>query len=898
MSLLIKRLAPDAKFLSHAAALLLDFAHQAGNPSDLSAATLILPNLKLAQPLSQHMVEQAGSALLLPRMQTFSSFVEPWVAGLNALPDSRRQLVLHALLRGKGWFDEALLWDVVAELIQLFDALTEASVSLPIDEGELLAKLEAAFELHDSASLAFEAKLVNTLWLAEAQGRPSRIMARLLASRMAVASLQGPLVVMAEHRDYALIEPMLNLAAERVPVLLMVPDRTEARDLLAHTLAAVWPQTDSVCLHERMADVATQEAEQFLERVKFIACENLESLGQAVADQVLAWLHAGKRDIALVAADRLAARRARALLERKGVLVLDETGWKMATTRAAAVVDAWLEVLASDAYHRAVVDLLRAPLVFADVPALQRGAASHQLEALIRERSLASGLDRLLAEAGPEHADAAVLLLRLREAREVMAPHHTCGMAEWLRRLEKSLQILGAGESLAADMAGRQWLEWLQVRMGELAGDDEGFSFNSWRTWFNRQMDAVLFRDESITSPLIMTHLAATRLRPFEAAIVIGADSEHMAPPSAPAWLSHAGVRRQLGLPGLELQRQQLREDLAGMLLAAGESVIAWQRMRRDEELMPAVDVAVLTAAMQLAAGREVVKTPTTHVVEASTEIAPPLPACPAVPEERVPERLSASAMQTLLACPYRYFARYVLRLAEMDELSEAMEKSDFGEQLHAILNIFHRRFPCLAGQDDDQLLSALETITEEAFAEVVARNFQDHAWRLRWRQHLASYIHWQREREAQGWRWVEGEVDIQREHELGQQRHLRLQGRIDRSDRRTGTDGEETAVLDYKSRSQSALKRQVADPDDTQLAFYALLKGTRIGEAAYVALDDETVAAVSLDEPESRAEALQDCITMSFVAMYEGQGMPAHGAESACVWCEMRGICRKEWLA
>lgn len=898
MSLLVKHLAPDAAFLSHAAALLLDFAHQAENPVDLSAATLILPNLKLVQPLSQHMLEQAGRTLLLPRMQTFSSFVEPWVAGLNALPDSRRQLVLHALLRDKGWFDEALLWDVVAELIQLFDALTESAVSLPNDEAELLAKLEAAFELHDSASLAFEAKLVNTLWLAEAHGQPSRTMARLLASRMAVASLQGPLVVMAEHGDHSLIKPMLDLAAERVPVLLIVPDRSQAHEPRAHMLAAVWPSGEGVSLHDRMTDVTTDAAEQFLERVSFVACESLESLGQAVADQVLAWLHAGKRDIALIAADRLAARRARALLERKGVLVLDETGWKMATTRVAAVVDAWLEVLASDAYHRAVVDLLRAPLVFADVPASQRGAASHQLEALIRECNLASGLDRLLAETGPEQLEAAALLLRLREAREVMAPHHTCGMAEWLRRLEKSLQILGAGESLMTDMAGRQWLEWLQIRMGELAGDDKGFSFNSWRTWFNRQMDAVLFRDESINSPVIMTHLAATRLRPFEATIVIGADSEHLAPPSAPAWLSHAGVRRQLGLPGLELERQQLREDLAGMLLATGESVIAWQHMRRDEELMPAADVAVLTAAMKLAAARDVVRTPAKPVVTASTEIRPPLPACPSVPEARVPVRLSASAMQTLLACPYRYFARYVLRLAETDELSEAMEKSDFGEQLHAILNAFHSKFPTLAEQDDAQLLLALEAITEEAFAEVVARNFQDHAWRLRWRQHLASYISWQREREAQGWRWMEGEVEIQREHELGRQRHLRLQGRIDRSDRRMGAEGEEIAVLDYKSRSQSALKRQVADPDDTQLAFYALLKGTHIGEAAYVALDDEAVAAVSLDEPEARAEALQECITTSFLAMYAGQGMPAHGAESACAWCEMRGVCRKEWLA
>ncbi|MDZ7897757.1 MAG: hypothetical protein U5N85_06970 [Arcicella sp.] len=45
--------------------------------------------------------------------------VEPWQRALNAMPDARRQLILHALLRGKEWFDDGLLWDVVGELVQL-----------------------------------------------------------------------------------------------------------------------------------------------------------------------------------------------------------------------------------------------------------------------------------------------------------------------------------------------------------------------------------------------------------------------------------------------------------------------------------------------------------------------------------------------------------------------------------------------------------------------------------------------------------------------------------------------------------------------------------------------------------------------------------------------------------
>lgn len=895
MTLAIHSIAPDAGFLPAAAHLILAFARQSAESADLSGVRVLLPNLKLAPALIKALGEAAGGALLLPRMETLSGFAEPWLGLFDALPDARRQLILHALLRRKEWFDEGLLWDVVAELVQLFDALTENAVSLPASETEMLARLEAAFELHDSASLAFEARLVNTLWQAEAQGRPSHAMARLLALHEAISHLDIPLVVIAESVQPGLAQQVAADAAIRAPVLCLQPDRAMARGPLAAGLEAGLPLAPSAhSLPERVVTLPRPVAAAATERLAFMAAESLETLAQTVADQVLEWLHAGKRDIALVAADRLAARRARALLEREGVLVLDETGWKMSTTRVAAVVDAWLEVLSADAYHRALIDLLRAPLLFADLGAMQRSAASLQLERLIRDRNLRSGLDRIHAEAGTEFPAAAELLGRLQEARAAMALQQTASIAEWLRRLEKSLALLGAGDEFAQDVAGIQWLEWLQARSAELAEDEERFSFASWRTWFNRQMDFCLFRDESIDSPVIMTHLAATRLRAFEAAIVIGADSEHLAPPRQPAWLSHAGVRRQLGLPGLELERAMMQEDLAGLVLASGETVIAWQSQRRDEELMPAAEVELLQTALSLALGSPCMRMPTPRHIAASAALQPiPMPA-PAVALERVPQKLSASSMQSLVDCPYQYFARHILGLGEIEALQEGLEKREFGEFLHDILKRFHTQFPRLCDEADETLLTALETLTEAAFASPVARNFQDHAWRLRWLARLPAYIAWQREREVEGWLFAAGEESQQRDFELGNGVLLRLNGRIDRHDE---TAEGNTSLLDYKSRSKTVLKRQALDPDEVQLAFYTLLRGSHVAEAAYVALDDEKIGSIPVSEPELRAELLADCIDHSFVALHQGAGLPAHGSEAACAWCEMRGLCRKEWL-
>lgn len=902
MALIQRSISPDAGFLAAAAQSISEFARENElTPADLSSLQVILPNLKLANDLAQTLRATVDGPILLPHMATLSGMVEAWLPRFNPVSDARRQLILHSQLRGRNWFDESLLWDVVAELTGLFDALTEHAVKLPADEAALLRQLEQAFELNDSAALAFEARLVNTLWLAEAQGQPSHVAACLLACRMWMEALRQPLVVVAEERDAGLLQGQLEDLAQRLPVLLLCPDRGLSQGGLAGILNAAWPLAGSPeetqALHERAQALAPEAMTEASESLGLVSADSLEGLAQAVADQVLEWAHAGREKIALIALDRLAARRARALLERDGVLVQDETGWKMSTTRAAAVVDAWLEVLASDAYHRSLVDLLRAPMLFADMADEQRAAAGLAVEELITETGVASGLERLLREAAGQPLAASVLT-RLGDARALMQTNRPASISEWLQRLRSSLDALGALPCFARDNAGRAWLEWHEMRLGELTGETAVFSFTSWRHWFNRQMDSSLYRDESIDSPVIMTHLAATRLRCFDGVILVGADAEHMVPGAQPVWLTHSALRRSLGLPPLEAALAQQREDIAGLMLGSGQTLIAWQSRNRGEELMPAPEISMLISTLSAGGKDAVVRRHGAWNVPPSDIVFDRHLPSPQVPRQRIPDQLSASAMHNLLTCPYRYFARYILRLDEQDVLSEAMEKSDFGNQLHDMLNKFHQKYPHLIDQESTVLLQTLETMTEEAFAAVVERNFQDHAWRLRWRSRLSAYIAWQCEREREGWIWAGGEIERRRDMVLGNGEMLRLKGRIDRMDTASHEGQKQVALLDYKTRGMASLRNQAQDPDDVQLAFYALLNDMDVAEAGYVALDDQSVGMARIAEPQARAASLEACIRACFEGMHAGQGMTAQGTPGNCAYCEMRGVCRKEWLA
>jgi ATP-dependent helicase/nuclease subunit B len=70
--------------------------------------------------------------------------------------------------------------------------------------------------------------------------------------------------------------------------------------------------------------------------------------------------------------------------------------------------------------------------------------------------------------------------------------------------------------------------------------------------------------------------------------------------------------------------------------------------------------------------------------------------------------------------------------------------------------------------------------------------------------------------------------------------------------------------------------------------------------QAAYVALDDDevvTIAAASDETTLNEAAARQgERLAAVFDAMHAGAPLPAHGTDSVCRWCEMSGLCRKEF--
>jgi ATP-dependent helicase/nuclease subunit B len=244
----------------------------------------------------------------------------------------------------------------------------------------------------------------------------------------------------------------------------------------------------------------------------------------------------------------------------------------------------------------------------------------------------------------------------------------------WLETTRLVLEDIGMLTAFADDEAGRQIIDMLTALQKDCSHLGHAFSFAEWRALVCLQMESTDFIPAQTDDRVAMLPLNGARLRHFDAVLVVGADAEHL--PSQPSETLFFGnaIRGELGLPTREsLQRQQLR-DLAALMCSCNELVLSWQRQRDGESNA----ISPWLARLQLALERQ-----GKHLAEVRVSLpmrelrfhplSMPAPSAP----QLLPKRLSASAYDKLVSCPYRFFAERMLGLMPLDELVDLPQKRD-----------------------------------------------------------------------------------------------------------------------------------------------------------------------------------------------------------------------------
>ena len=872
---------------------------------DLRGATILLPNYHVAQPLA-HALSVAANlpALLLPQMVTLSDWAQSIPLDTPIQPDTQRVTALYQALRERRWFADADLWSLSRELLALMDELTSHHVALPESETEFAEQLTRAYQARSGQAMQFEARVVHELWYAMAAGGGLDGV-RAYQQRLARLAQQvdSPLYVLLTGDLAAPEAHFLDVCRARVPVTIfdlreMVVDAPHCA-LLTRALQC---DMDDADLRSDAARLQQLPVAALAERLQLFAAHGLEQEAQAADVQIRRWLLEGRKSIAVVVQDRLVARRMRAMLERAQVLVQDETGWTFATLSVSTVLMRWLEALQNDFYYQDVLDLFKSPFLFADDTAGERKQAAYLFEQMVRKHGVIAHLQGFIEIAEREAPELVQPLVRLRQAAQAL-PKKSASLAEWLGALHHSLDILGVVRGWSQDAAGQQLLKLLSQWTDELGEDDTHCSFAEWRRWLAQQLDLNTFRDMAVESPVQFTHLAATRWRSFDAVLLLGCDAAHLpAPVNAGQWFNDA-VRAALGLPLSNAQQQQVRDDLLALLALNDTVLVTWQASLNGEPNLLSPHFEMLRA-LHLLAYRDNLAADELGDMLQNSQVrseAFAVPQAGAMPHPitfptLLPERISPSGYNSLVACPYQFYARHILRLNELDEVREELDKRDYGTWVHAALQRFHSEFPQLQNHDRGQLAEALQRISTEVFADALARDYLAQAWLLRWQEQIPAYLGWQLANEQAGWKYLEAEQPFAVEVN----ENLTLHGRIDRIDNRSDDGGDDLGalcVLDYKTQAIAKLKNKLKDAgEDVQLACYAYARDA--SAAAFVSLEGDKVLAVA--PPHDVAELAQLNIARLgtvFEQMRAGTALPANGVDTVCAYCEMQGLCRKaEW--
>lgn len=902
----------DARFWPQAARAVIEFASAAGlRAPQWHSLTWLVPGGVHAALARGALREEVGPAAFIPpRIAPLAAWLgRPLRSGTAARAELFSALRASAFVRESFTAQPAALWALAGSVAELSDQLSFAAIG---DAEAFAARLQASLarHFHRRAARAMQpqAQLVLRLWHARraaddgAAGALRQLQARARSASAPLAYLAGdPLGegIAAWERAF------LDACAERAPVLLLsadIPAALARRPLLA----AAWPELSGAETQMPIARRGDALAAGESAPMSVVTAGSLEEEAAAVAQQVLAWRREGLGSIALVALDRLTARRVRALLERAQVVMLDETGWKLSTTSAAAAVMRWYDLIADDLYWRDLLDWLKSNFTLADRPHKSHEVAA--IERAIRASGALQGvgaIGRALADDGGwPAADSeaiagarellALLALQMRAAREAGPT-----FVSHLRALAAALEVLGMRAGLQADPVGRAVLREIALLEGEVAAVGSRATLADFRALLASRFEEAAYVDAEVDSPVVLVSLAATALRRFDAALLIGADAGHLpAVPGELLFMSNA-VRAELGLSTSDAALRAQASQLAGLLVTVPRVVATWRVRRGDEPnaLSPLMQRLQLVAKQAL--GDDLLRA----AVRPRFEVVPEPVSRPAPrAAQLLPATVSASQAQSLVDCAYQFYARRLLQLVAPEDVIEMPDKRDFGNALHAVLKRFHAHWGDAAFDaiDAPTLADSLREHARAVFDPLVARSPGMLAFRRRFDGLVDGYVEWLRAHAAEGWRWVAGEMPRKQPLALADGREVTLVGRIDRID--TDARGR-LRVIDYKARPADVLKRNLREPgEDLQLPFYGMLLARTADSAAYVSFDrartgEPGVAEVEPPQPfgelvESVASRLQGDLQR----ICAGAPLPAIGVDAVCRHCDVRGLCRRDY--
>jgi ATP-dependent helicase/nuclease subunit B len=941
------------------------------------------PLMALRSSLERHRpADIAPQIAFLPEVMSLSDWLgsapQSW-AFPKAQTSLERWLAVYAALQAhpklRAWFkaeSEAGAWGLAQAIIAACDTLSSAVLSqsplaLHPQQGEVFSDewlsslekllenaIEEAYPALARKVVDREAEVLLLFWryLSDA-GNP------IVRKHLALAAyLQA--AKQAQHaRPFVWVQTADGLANERTVMQRFMDEYANHAPVIDISLnwsdVGLWPE--ALPAGEAEASQAGQAKQDAIHNAKaayrgqwrLLSANRFEELAWMAAKSVEQHIIAGKKNIALVAQDRLAARRTRALLARFGsaLAIRDETGWKLSTTRAAAALHSWLTLIRAPKEGPSAADLLEfLQNPFVDIPAILgrdpqdcNGLIAELEDRLIAAQAHSGWESFYIAMEGVRYgtvfrqAPANPLLLELLQfvrGRTVQWRSKNVDVREAYQQLQGDITAFGMATTLAEDSAGKQLLDvllTLEMPIQPNAIKSIQLRLTEWINLLSSAIEDASYQEDSkqAHANLSILPLSSTRLREFDAVVMVGCDENQLPAFSEPPLFFSEALNRLLHGSTIEHEFKQQARDLSQLLVSCPAVDLLWQSKSANGEPIRA---AAWIQRLQMALPEWKMETQTTcpgATKRVGTSVR--MDGASATPNAALPLPLSMSpsAYRTLRDCPYRYYVRSLLGLRKQHGFDEGIDASLAGQTIHAVLHQFFRALKTQEQTDISAIAYGSDTrrawmtqhlnqVSERIFARFIEGDERVLGVLRDWQKQIPSFIEWQLQRESAGWRYLDGEIhvgfDLPFTTEDGDLRMMRIEGYVDRID--TNAHAASAAVLDYKHQTIKRVRDRAASVlDDPQLLIYARavtdadskvpMQGRTVTDAEWVALKtdvknghgsaERSVAVADLAETAKQSMAQ---ITEDVELLWARKTLNAFAPDSVCRYCESRGICRK----
>jgi ATP-dependent helicase/nuclease subunit B len=493
--------------------------------------------------------------------------------------------------------------------------------------------------------------------------------------------------------------------------------------------------------------------------------------------------------------------------------------------------------------------------------------------------------------------------------------------------MQKSLEDTGMTQRLEKDAAGKQLLEVLK-RFDLSGGVYQNLKMRlpEWLSLLKTVIEEASYEEagKEAEATLSILPLSSTRLREFDAVVVVGCDEQQLPAFSEPPLFFSDALNRYLKASTITAQYIQQARDLSQLLVSCKNVDLIWQsKSKSGEPLRPSAWIQRLQAMQKKKMPWEAVEAKL-KPFEGQSQ---PIQKSVSIPDSdlKIPTTVSPSAYKALRDCPYRYYVSNLLGLRKAKEFEEGFDASLAGQTLHALLKNFFQALKTeekkshssIHGGTDARrqwMIDHLMKFSEKEFEKLIAGDARILGTLRDWQKQIPSFVNWQLSRENEGWRYHDAELPIGFTLTItapdGVKQDIRIAGRADRFDIHQ-SDASAAAVIDYKNQKIKKITQRAENIlDDPQLLIYARgatenpiearIPGRAVEQAEWVTLradikDEEKIVRVHPveDIPAVMAEFSEQVVN-DLSDLWARKPMTAFAPDSVCQYCEARGICRK----